>query len=299
MAERDRDDVIGIARRLRDLVEPLAANVYFAPQVHVAFADIGFDPSGVEREGVQFPDPTAYFTSRGACLGEVPGEVVVAAFGVFNPTVVLPAVARGWTIARRADVLAARQRGAVASLSRLLDEGPGVPRATELLRRAAEAGRPEGRALFSGLSSLGYPGDRVGDLWRAADLVREHRGDSHILAWASRDLDGCEISLMTDPWRGLPMKTYARTRGWSVDDLDAACERLSARGLMDAEGLAPTGRRLRDEIEVATDLQERSLVEALGEDADELLSLLRPWSEAIVAAHGYPRFSPISARPAG
>ena len=36
------------------------------------------------------PDGIAYFTSRGSALGQVPGEVVAATFGVFNPDVVVP-----------------------------------------------------------------------------------------------------------------------------------------------------------------------------------------------------------------
>jgi RNA polymerase sigma-70 factor (ECF subfamily) len=41
-------------------------------------------------------------------------------------------------------------------------------------------------------------------------------------------------------------------------------------------------------IEEATDRQERRVVEALGDDADELIDLLEPWSKAVVASGGYP-----------
>jgi hypothetical protein len=41
-------------------------------------------------------------------------------------------------------------------------------------------------------------------------------------------------------------------------------------------------------VEAATDRQERALVEALDDDAEELFSLLEPWSAAIVAGQGYP-----------
>ena len=66
------------ARELWSLIEPIAANVYFAPEVHAAFEDLGFDGSRGATEGVQYPDRVAYFTSRGACLGQVPGEIVAA-----------------------------------------------------------------------------------------------------------------------------------------------------------------------------------------------------------------------------
>ena len=38
----------------------------------------------------------------------------------------------------------------------------------------------------------------------------------------------------------------------------------------------------------ATDRQERTIVEALGDDADELLTLLEPWAAAVVESGGYP-----------
>ena len=58
-----------VARRIWDVVEPIAANIYFAPEVHAAYHEIGFDPSTRSAGKVQFPEMVAYFTSRGACLG--------------------------------------------------------------------------------------------------------------------------------------------------------------------------------------------------------------------------------------
>lgn len=49
------------------------------------------------------------------------------------------------------------------------------------------------------------------------------------------------------------------------------------------------GLRLREEIEVRTDELERPVIEALGDDLDELLDHLDPWSEAIIDAGSYPK----------
>jgi hypothetical protein len=152
----------------------------------------------------------------------------------------------------------------------------------------ADAAPGEGRALFSGLLSLGFPGNPLGDLWRAVDLVREHRGDSHIAAWVGAELDAVEVGLLTDPWRGAPMRSWVRSRGWTDDELDAAGERLTERGLLADGELSHAGRRLREDIEVATDRMERRVVEALGEDADRLLALLDDWADRVVTARGYP-----------
>jgi Helix-turn-helix family len=273
----DDDAVRRKSRRLRDLVEPLAANVYFAPEAHQAYGELGlsFLPG--------------YFCSRGACMGQVPGEVIASAFAVFNPALVLPAVEEGWSKTDAPTILAARQDGATASLQRLLDGVPeGVERATALLRRAGEAAPLEGYPLAAGLSSLGFPGDSLGDLWRAADIVREHRGDSHTGAWVSAGIGAVEITLLTELWWRLPLKSYAPTRGWDDAQLDAALDGLRARGLVDGDAFTPAGEALRAAVEESTDRQERRVVEALGDDADELLDLLEPWSKAVVASGGYP-----------
>ena len=273
-------DDVGVrrtSRRLRDLVEPIAANVYFAPEAQEAYAELGLG---------YLP---GYFCSRSACMGQVAGEVVVATFGVFNPAIVLPSVEEGWSKTDATSVLAAREWGARASLARILgDPGDDVARATALLRRAGEAATLEGHPLAAGLVSLGWPGDPYGDLWRAADIVREHRGDSHIAAWITADLDACEIGVLTDPWRGQPLKSWVRSRAWSEEELDAACDRLRSRSLLDGDVLTDTGFQLREDIETATDQQERRMVAAMGDDADRFFTIVDGWAQSVIDQGGYP-----------
>ena len=135
----------------------------------------------------------------------------------------------------------------MAQLERILGPEPdGLDRATEILRRATDPLRPEGRPLYSGLLSLGLPGTPMGDFWRLGDYLREFRGDSHTAAWVALGLDATEIGLLTELFIGLPMRTYIRTRAWSDEDLDAAVERLQSRDLIDADGTGFTdgGREL-------------------------------------------------------
>ncbi len=284
-------------RRLRDVLEPLAGSVYFAPETHRAFQDIGFGPPNSGFRGVEAPNQEAYFVSRGACLGQVPGETITAAFGVFSPDVVVPAVERGWALAGRDPVLAARLGGTTAFLDRALTaSGDQVARATELLLRGAAAAGLAGRALFAGLRSLAMPGDPIGDLWRAADLVREHRGDCHIAAWTGAGLSGPEIMLLTELWWGLPRRSYALTRGWSGNEFDRADEALVGRGLLTATGpdgvLTEAGTSLRRQIEADTDAMEGRVVAAIagpdGAGIGELIGLLEPMAAAIIDNDGYP-----------
>jgi hypothetical protein len=279
------------ARRLRNAVEPVAAGVYFAPEAHQAYQALGFDGSPVTQDGVARPDLKAYFTSRGACMGQVPGEVVAAAFGCFNPTVVVPAVSAGWQVTSRKAILEARERAAATMLQRILGDQPeDLGRVTSLLRQAADAAPWPGRPIYGGLRSLGFPGHPLGEMWRAADLLREHRGDSHVIAWAVGGADAVEILLLTEQWWGVPARAYAPTRGWTGADMDAGFGRLQSRGLMTGgEQLTDAGRAFREEIEVRTDELEGPVLDALGDDVDELLKHLDAWSEAIIAAGSYPK----------
>jgi hypothetical protein len=275
-------------------LEPVAGQVYFSPECHAAYAELGFSASpGTLGGKVELPDGPAYFTSRGSVMGQVPGQVVAAAFAVFNPAVVVPAVEFGWSKVDAATICEARTRGAVAQLVRVLGaEPPDLARVTELLAVAVEPLRPEGKPLFAGLLSLGLPGEPVAHVWRLADLLREYRGDAHTAAWTAAGLDATEIGLLTELYWGLPMRSYIRTRAWSDSELDAAEQRLMARGLVADGGLTDSGHARRESVEVATDEQCAVIVDALGEGVDELVDLLAPWGQAIRDAGGYPPQGP-------
>jgi hypothetical protein len=278
------------ARRLAMVLEPVAAQVYFSPECHVAYAELGFSPSpGTTSGGVQLPDGPAYFTSRGSVMGQVSGPVVAAAFGVFNPDAVVPSVEFGWGKVDAPTICAARTRGAVAQLERVLGPIPeGLAKATALLEKAVAPLRPEGKPLYAGLSGLGLPGEPLSDAWRLADMLREYRGDAHIAAWTSAGLDATEIGLLTEPYWGIPLRTYVRTRAWSDEQLDAAEGRLVERGLLADGALTNEGRALRESIEAATDAQCTPMLDALGDHGlEELIGQLAPWGKSIRAAGGY------------
>ena len=276
------------ARQLASLLEPIVGQVYFSPECHAEYEALGFAPSPGKAGDVALPDGPAYFTSRGSLMGQVPGDVVAAAFSVFNPAVVNPMVAIGWTRTDAATICAARTRGATAQLVRILGVHPkGIERARELLMATAAPLRPEGRPLFAGALAHGYPGDAVGDVWHAGDLLREYRGDCHTAAWITAGLTAPEIGLLTEAYWGLKPRTYIRTRAWSDADLDTAQAHLADRGWLDAGGLTPDGRAAREDIELVTDRQMQPAIDALGANANELFTIIEPWGVAVRAAGGY------------
>src|SRR3954469_22736019 len=62
------------ARHIWDVVEPIAASAYFAPEAHAAYEKLGFNGSGREAAGGPYPDGGGYFISQGAWMGEGGGH---------------------------------------------------------------------------------------------------------------------------------------------------------------------------------------------------------------------------------
>ena len=287
------DELSTRARALGGALEPFVGQVYFSRECHERYVALGFAASPGDMNGVAMPEMVSYFTSRGSLMGQVPGELVAAAFAVFNPVVVIPAVSAGWAITDAKSACSARRDGAVAQLQRILGANPaGVDEARRVLQRAVSVLRPEGRPLFAGTLSQPIPDDALAACWHFGDMLREFRGDAHTAAWISAGFDATEIGLMTELFWGLPLKSYSRTRGWSEDDYRAAIERLERRGLISDGAFTESGHAAREGVERATDAQMAAAIEAMGDDLDRLLGLLTPWSRAVQAHKGYPASGP-------
>ena len=281
-----------LARRLGSVLEPVVGQVYFSPECHANYVELGFDPSPGDANGVALPDGPAYFASRGSVLGQVPGEVIAAAFGVFSAAVVVPSVQLAWTRTDAPTIRLAHADGAVAQLRRLVGEHPdGVDRVLELLQRAAAVLPINGRHLAAGIASLDVPDDPLAAVWHVGDFLREYRGDCHNAAWVAAGLTATDIGILTELSWGMPVRSYSRTRGWTTDEFDRSEHHLRDLGHLDGAGaethLSQSGRHAREQIEVGTDEQMRPALEALGGDIDELFDILAPWGEAIRAGKGY------------
>ena len=226
-----------LARRLASALEPVVGQVYFSPECHSGYVALGFAESPGNANGVALPDGPSYFASRGSVMGQVPGEVIAAAFGVFSPAIVVPLVDEAWQRTDAATIRDARAEGAVGQLRRLLGDAPeGVERAAELLATAAAALPISGRPLAAGIRSLDVPDDPLAAAWHHGDFLREYRGDSHNAAWVSAGLTATQIGLLTELYWSLPMRSYSRSRGWTEQEFDAAEAGLRDRGLLDGDG---------------------------------------------------------------
>jgi hypothetical protein len=267
--------VTEVSRRLRARADGVVAELWFMPESQTGYPTLGISGAA------------GTFGGRTAPLGALPGAAAAALLVPLNPAFTAPAVDEAWAATTPSELLALRERTATGYLAEIIgaDTGgtlpDGIARAADLARRAADAGPVDGHPLAAAHRTRGWSGDPLVDVWRACERIRERRHESHRNAWTAAGLDACEICVLTDLWRGPLISSVSSS--WSPSEQDDARDRLRVRGLVDGDEIGEAGRALREEIEAATDRQETEIVAALGDDADELLALLTPWSTATVA----------------
>jgi hypothetical protein len=218
------------------LFEPVHAVTYFTADSRSAYEQAGL--RGFWR---------GYFAGRAAPLGAVSAAVVTASFFNFAPAFVGRAIPGVWDLVTPEEALRARLDGAVAALRGLLAgrEAEAAAAADLLWRAVGELDFP-GRVLSAANAALPVPGDGLARLWRAATILREHRGDGHFAALAAADIDGCEavaLRCLMDMKR----ENLQPVRGWTDEAWEHALARLAARGWADGDGTnSRNGRTDRD-----------------------------------------------------
>jgi len=234
------------ARRLYRLVEPIHLVTYSSDEPTDALMALGHR---------NYWD--GYFAGRAAPLGRVPAEVVHAVFYNFADGEVSRHIPRVWDTATPEAALAARERGSVAALRRILGDladAPGLARAAELASKAATSAPAEGRVLYAALRALPVPEEPVARLWHAATLLREHRGDGHIAALMAAGIGGTEAHVLHALSEGTPAEKFGRVHHLPAARLASVVDGMRGRGLIEASGwLSDAGRERKERIESLTD----------------------------------------------
>lgn len=224
------------------MFEAIHAVTYFAQESIDAFEGAGL--RGFWR---------GYFAGRAAPMGAVGPGVVVATFFGFRPDFVQRAIPSVWELLPPAEALNARLDGAASALRRVLGDTD-VSKAVHEARRTLDGCDVGGRPLFAANADLPWPIDPIEALWHATTLLREHRGDGHVIALVAHDLDPCEAHITQVLGNGESIETVKPYRGWDDDDWSTAIESLRARDVLEPDdSLSPYGAALREEIETDTD----------------------------------------------
>ncbi|MFD9454721.1 hypothetical protein ACFWBC_16765 [Streptomyces sp. NPDC059985] len=234
-------------RQLWQLLEPIHALVYFAPESYEEAGSLGYDTA--ERWPL-------YFAFRAAPLGEVAPALVTSLFYSFTPSMVETYVAQAWHTAPAERVLTARASAVDRALRSVLGgriDSPELTEAARLARGAAEATPTAGRPLAAANAALPWPETPHGVLWHAATILREHRGDGHLAALQAHHLDAVESLVLQAGVGAAPVAAFENRR-WSAREWGAARDRLAARGLLaDDASATEAGLALRTAVERLTE----------------------------------------------
>lgn len=204
------------ARRCHAVVNPIHSTFYFSPDLGREFAHAGLEGGSA-----------VYFAARSAPLGRVGAGAVTATFYNFKHDLVARHVPHVWDTVSPEDALEARLRAVDSVLRRLLGEeaiaSKELAEAAELALRATEACERPARPLYAANADLPVPEAPHLALWHAATLLREHRGDGHLAALLSLQLDPLEaLASHTASGRGMSPKWILSSRGWTGEEWEAA-----------------------------------------------------------------------------
>jgi hypothetical protein len=283
------EPTVTLARRFWAAIEPIHAVVYFAPGPLEAAQKTGLRGFWM-----------SYFASRVAPLGALPAPAVEAMTYGFAPAMVARAIPDAWRFASPEDVLEARLASAPEALRHHV--GPArleqaAAELADLLWEGAAGCRFDGRPLAAAWAGVPRPADPVGALWLAATVLREHRGDGHVLAGVAHGLRGLDATVTFTATGAITRAMVQPTRGWTDEDWAQSSRRLQARGLLDTGGrLTKTGGALRREVEDLTDRLAAGPVERLGSTGVErAIELATPVSRHLMDAGVIPVPNPIGA----
>jgi hypothetical protein len=266
-----------VARRMFELTEPISLVNFFSPEPNDAMTSLGLRNNYWD----------GYFAGRSAPLGRVPAEVVHAAFYNFGPGEAARHIPKVWDTTTPEAAHAAREQGCVAALRKILGnlvETPGLARAAELLAKASTSAPTNGRVMYAGLRALPMPDEPVTRLWHAANMLREHRGDGHIVALVSEQVSGSESHVLSALDMGIyPAESFGRIHHLPKPYLTELMDGLRDRGLLDSSGrFTDAGRATKDRIESLTDSLAEAPYDSLEpHELDELMVSLEPIAERL------------------
>jgi hypothetical protein len=186
------DERLG-ARRLGRVSESVHSVSYYGREIHELT-----DSSRVDWKGYK-SWWQAYFAYRAAPLGAIGEKTATAIFYNFAPRMVARSIPQVWEFAGPAESMTRRDELVDRALVRTLGPMTGAPNTLEtadLLRSAMADVDVVGRPLFAAHMELPWPDEPHLAVWHGCTLLRELRGDSHIVALTSAEIDGCQSHLL-------------------------------------------------------------------------------------------------------
>ena len=132
--------------------------------------------------------------------------------------------------------------------------------------------------MYASLLALDVPDDEPTRLFHAASLLREHRGDGHVVALVSEGVGRTEAHVLLALDAGMPAHRFGRLHHLPTRQLDAVLDGMRDRGLLDHDGwLSHEGQAVKARVEALTDRLAEPPYDALSDtELDELHDGLVP-----------------------
>ena len=133
--------------------------------------------------------------------------------------------------------------------------------------------------MYAALRALPIPEEPVARLWHVANMLREHRGDGHVVALVTERIGGIESHVLSALDMGIyPAESFGRIHHLPKARLAEVMDGLRDRGLVDADGrFTEAGRATKDRIEALTDALAEAPYEGLEpSELERLIALLEP-----------------------
>ncbi|MFI7345833.1 hypothetical protein ACIBSR_06115 [Streptomyces sp. NPDC049936] len=271
---------LAVVRDVSRAVSAAHLFIYLAPESAEEAAGLGVTDRG-----------PAYLAFRSAAMGAVPWRVTLAAFYNFSPRAVR-AMTGVWDAAPPERWQAARFRAAGRAMRRvgvpLTDDH--VAEARSLIDPVVAGADYAGKVLAAANASVALPADPLVALWQQVTVVREWRGDAHLVVLADNGLGPCDCLVLHTATGPLTTALARTTRQWDDEEWSTATARLVARGWLDADGVVTgAGSAARERIEAETDEHCAALWAPIGNaGASRFASLVAPISKAFTEAGTFP-----------
>ena len=279
------------ARQMWQLMEPIHAVTYFAPESRSAATGLGYDDFWM-----------GYLAFRSAPLGPVGADVVTAAFHGFALSRVRNRIPRAWEIAGPAAALGARRTSAAIALRRCWDRWGYGGSVDTLAAAAADLAWPvatgldcAGRVMAGANRALPRPDDPVEALWQACTTLREHRRDGHIAVLVANGVDPIRAHLLKVASKTTDPSTIRPSRGWTEREWTEAEQTMVSDGLLTVDrSPTPAAKALTGRLEASTDAAAAKPWLVIGAAATtKLADLLSPLWNAVVFSGLIPELNPI------
>ena len=235
METTEDEAALAVVRSTSNPIHDIGTAIYLSPDVFGWAAEWGW------------PNPIAfYFAGRGGMLGDVDANVVCAAFGWFNLTLVETLFDEGAAVA---GAHAAAQRMAEAHAlwgQKHWGDFKGLNEIVAVTETLVDGLEGSGLPLFTGWRAAGRAGDAAGRAAQLMQILREWRGGLHLVATTAAGLTPLE-AILTNEGQG-----QAKFLGWPEPFADSSPLRHKhdeAEAMTDHLCMASLGRVLgRDQF---------------------------------------------------